>query len=116
VTFSCTSIAAIPKRRTSRSHTVRIHAENGKVGGVFCPVIETTDKVIGERRLRTLRDLAAKGKGAKSEPDAYQSAAAVLATNSQDVPFALIYRVDRKTLQCGTGGRGRHRTGNACFA
>ena len=36
-----------------------IHAEEGKVGGIFCPVIETTEKIIGERRLRTLRDLAA---------------------------------------------------------
>ena len=36
-----------------------IHGEHGKVGGIFCPVIETTDKIIGERRLRTLRDLAA---------------------------------------------------------
>ena len=41
-----------------------IHGEDGAVGGVFCPVIETTEKVIGERRLRTLRDLAARTKGA----------------------------------------------------
>ncbi len=71
-----------------------IHAEGGKVGGVFCPVIETTEKVIGERRLRTLRDLAARCKGADSEESAYQAAATVLAANPQDVPFALIYRVD----------------------
>jgi signal transduction histidine kinase/DNA-binding response OmpR family regulator len=71
-----------------------IHAEGGKVGGIFCPVIETTEKVIGERRLRTLRDLAARCKGADSEESAYQAAATVLAANSHDVPFALIYRVD----------------------
>src|SRR5215472_13741884 len=44
-----------------------IRAEDGEVGGVFCPVIETTDKVIGERRLRTLRDLSDGSKGAESE-------------------------------------------------
>jgi signal transduction histidine kinase len=71
-----------------------IHAEGGKVGGVFCPVIETTEKVIGERRLRTLRDLAAKCKGVLSEEAAYDSAATVLAANPHDVPFALLYRVD----------------------
>jgi len=27
--------------------------ETGGVAGVFCPVIETTDKVIGARRLET---------------------------------------------------------------
>jgi signal transduction histidine kinase len=71
-----------------------IHGEEGTITGVFCPVIETTERVIGERRLRTLRDLAAKCKGAESEPVAYQAAASVLADNPQDVPFALIYRVD----------------------
>ena len=71
-----------------------IHAEGGKVGGVFCPVIETTEKVIGERRLRTLRDLAARCKGASSEHAVYQAAAEVLGTNLKDVPFALIYRVE----------------------
>jgi len=72
-----------------------IHREDGRVGGVFCPVIETTEKVIGERRLRTLRDLAAKCKGAESETTAYRSAAEVLSANPYDVPFALIYRIDQ---------------------
>ncbi|HEY6452193.1 MAG TPA: ATP-binding protein, partial [Steroidobacteraceae bacterium] len=71
-----------------------IHAEMGRVGGIFCPVIETTQKVIGERRLRTLRDLAAGCQGAESEQAVYDSAAKVLAANSHDVPFALIYGID----------------------
>jgi PAS domain S-box-containing protein len=72
-----------------------IHLDDGRVGGVFCPVIETTDKVIGARRLRTLRDLAAKTKGSEREDAAYKAAAAALAANPHDVPFALVYRVDR---------------------
>src|SRR5262245_26243728 len=44
-----------------------IHVESGRVGGIFCPVIETTEKIIAERRLRTLRDLAATCKGAARE-------------------------------------------------
>jgi PAS domain S-box-containing protein len=71
-----------------------IRAEEGKVAGVFCPVIETTDKIIGERRLRTLRDLAARCKGAESERLACVAAANVLAANPHDVPFALVYRID----------------------
>lgn len=71
-----------------------IHTDDGKVGGIFCPVIETTEKVIGERRLRTLRDLAAQCKGAESEDFAYQAAAEIFTANLQDVPFALIYRID----------------------
>ncbi len=70
-----------------------IYDEHGRVGGVFCPCIETTEKVIGERRLTTLRDLAAQCKGAASEKAAYEAAADALGANGRDVPFALIYRV-----------------------
>ena len=71
-----------------------IHGEDGTVAGVFCPVIETTDTVIGARRLRTLRDLAARTKGSQREDAAYEAVAATLAANPHDVPFALIYRVN----------------------
>jgi PAS domain S-box-containing protein len=71
-----------------------IHGERGGVSGVFCPVIETTGKVIGERRLRTLRDLAARCKGLATEEAASRAAAAVIASNPHDVPFALLYHVD----------------------
>jgi PAS domain S-box-containing protein len=70
-----------------------IYDEGGKVGGVFCPCIETTEKVVGERRLVTLRDLAAQCKGSDSERGVYQAAAKVLAANGHDIPFALIYRI-----------------------
>jgi PAS domain S-box-containing protein len=84
-----------------------IRAENGKVGGVFCPVIETTDKVIGERRLRTLRDLSDCSRGAESEHAVCLAAASVLAANPHDVPFALLYRIDdrqRSALLLSTAG------------
>jgi len=71
-----------------------IRDESGGIGGVFTPVKETTEKVIGERRLRTLRDLAARGADAESEPEAWTSAAQVLSENAQDVPFAVLYRLN----------------------
>jgi signal transduction histidine kinase len=71
-----------------------IYDENGGVGGVFCPVIETTDRVIGERRLRTLRDLGSACQGAATEESACRSAAEALAGNRHDVPFAMIYLID----------------------
>ncbi len=67
--------------------------DDGRVGGVFCPVVETTDRVIGERRLRTLRDLTGLGR-AETDADACRVAANVLAANKADVPFAMIYRFD----------------------
>jgi signal transduction histidine kinase len=76
-----------------------IRAEDGKIGGIFCPVIETTDKVIGDRRLRVLRDLASQCKGAESEQAVYTAAAEVFASNPKGLPFTMIYRVDTSSSE-----------------
>ena len=70
-----------------------IRGESGQVAGVFTAVTQTTERVIGERRLRTLRDLAARGTDAKSEQEAWTRAAEVLLDNPFDVPFAAMYRL-----------------------
>ena len=70
-----------------------IPEDDGSIGGVFCPVVETTERVIGERRLRTLRDLAALSR-AEDEAQACRLAASVLAVNGDDIPFSAIYRLD----------------------
>jgi signal transduction histidine kinase/DNA-binding response OmpR family regulator len=67
-----------------------IYEEDGGVSGVFCPVIETTEKIIGARRLETLRELAALRR-AETVREACQQAIAVLAKNGRDVPFAFLY-------------------------
>jgi PAS domain S-box-containing protein len=68
-----------------------IRDESGGVGGIFTAVTETTLRVIGERRLDTLRQLAASAGAAKSTADACRNAAAILATNPQDIPLAALY-------------------------
>ncbi|HEY6939735.1 MAG TPA: ATP-binding protein, partial [Terriglobales bacterium] len=67
-----------------------VRVETGAVGGVFTAVLETTEEIIGQRRLRTLRDLAARGVDARSESDAWRIAATALAENPQDIPFAVL--------------------------
>jgi signal transduction histidine kinase/PAS domain-containing protein len=71
-----------------------VRGETGGVTGVFCIVSETTGRVLGERRLRTLRDLGAAAGGAKSAEEACRIAAKVLGENRADVPFALLYLID----------------------
>jgi signal transduction histidine kinase/serine phosphatase RsbU (regulator of sigma subunit) len=68
-----------------------IRDEGGAVGGVFCAVHETTERVLGERRLRTLRRLAALTAGARSLREAADGVIAALASNPADVPFAALY-------------------------
>ena len=71
-----------------------IRVETGSVGGVFTAVMETTEKVVGERRLRTLRDLAARMVHARSVPDALHIAGEALAENQNDIPFSVICKAD----------------------
>ncbi len=71
-----------------------IFLETGEVGGAFTAVTETTRRVIGERRLSTLRELAANTVEAKSVEEICQIASTTLAHNLYDIPFALLYLVE----------------------
>jgi hypothetical protein len=70
-----------------------IRDETGKVDGVFCIVSETTGRVLGERRLRTLRDLG-QAKEARSPAEACRSALTALTSNPGGIPFASLYLLD----------------------
>src|SRR4051812_32992417 len=62
-------------------------------GGVLVTVIETTERILEERRLRTLRDLAASS-DTQTEHDVCRLAAKTLAQNQHDLPFSLLYLND----------------------
>jgi signal transduction histidine kinase len=76
-----------------------IRDETGGVGGLFHPVTETTSKMLSERRTRTLRDLAARAIKAKTGEEAFALAVETLAEASLDVPFMLVYLIDRTAGQ-----------------
>jgi formate hydrogenlyase transcriptional activator len=69
--------------------------ECGKTGGCFCVTDDRTDCVIGERRLQTLRDLAARCAEATEPEEACRIAAEVLRGNGHDIPFALFYAEEK---------------------
>jgi signal transduction histidine kinase len=71
-----------------------VRDESGKVGGIFCIVSETTTRVLSERRLRTLHQLAARPGDARTVTDACALSAQILESNSLDVPFALVYLLE----------------------
>ncbi|NTU79071.1 MAG: response regulator [Chloroflexales bacterium] len=68
-----------------------IRGEDGSVVGIFNAVIETTFRIIEERRARILRDLSERTAGAQSAPEVCARAAEVLGANPADVPFCLFY-------------------------
>jgi len=71
-----------------------IRDEAGRVGGLFHPVIEMTAKMLGERRTRALRDLAARTSKAKSVSEALALSAQALVEYDLDLPFVLLYELD----------------------
>jgi signal transduction histidine kinase/DNA-binding response OmpR family regulator len=77
-----------------------VRVESGAVGGVFCIVTETTERVVGERRMALLRDLAARNATARTAHDACLLATETLAAKADDVTFALAYLGEE--LQSGT--------------
>ena len=84
-----------------------IRDESGQVVGIFQAITETTEQILSERRLSTLRDLAAKAAEAQVAQDACRIAAETLSQNPNDIPFALLYLLDedRKYARlAGTAG------------
>src|SRR3984885_12425714 len=68
--------------------------DDGRVTGMLCVVTEETQRVIGERRLDTLRDLGSALGAVRSEPEVMQAVERSLARDDKDLPFALIYLED----------------------
>ena len=64
------------------------------IGGVLATVHEITYKVVGERRIKALRDLTAHAGEGKSAEEACRLAALALNDYNKDIPFTLIYLLD----------------------
>ncbi len=65
--------------------------EEARVVGMLCVVSEDTDRVIGERRMATLRDLGSDPSVVRTERQMLDFAAGQLAGNLYDLPFTLTY-------------------------
>ena len=72
--------------------------DHGQIGGLFCAVTEETLKVIGERRLRLLREIAAAMAGLHTCLEVSQAAASCFAGARRDLPFSLIYLFEEDGL------------------
>jgi signal transduction histidine kinase/DNA-binding response OmpR family regulator len=72
-----------------------VRVESGGVGGVYCIVTETTERVVGARRMALLNDLAARQTPARTTRDAYELAMKTLAAQPQDIFFALAHEDGR---------------------
>ena len=76
-----------------------VRVESGAVGGVYCIVTETTERVVGQRRMALLRDLAERNARARTTRQACVLAVDTLAARPDDITFALAY-VDDELQGC----------------
>jgi signal transduction histidine kinase len=89
-----------------------LSGDDGTVAGHLCVVTEETDRVIGERRLKTLRSLAGELSKTITEEQAVSCISRCLGENQKDLPFTLLYLFtedgSEARLACQTGMAEHH--------
>ncbi|MEV5508368.1 SpoIIE family protein phosphatase [Streptomyces orinoci] len=90
----------------------------GDIVGMLCVVSEETERVIGERRMATLRDLGSDPSVIRTEQEVLAFADRQLDRNRKDLPFTLTYLFDGRTarLTGATGIEPGHRAAPAVLS
>ena len=84
-----------------------VYDDRSRISGMLCVVTEVTERVIGERRLRVLRDLAARGRGVDGVQQSCTRVCEVLALYPFDTPFAALYLIEPGARQARRVARTR---------
>ena len=71
-----------------------VYDDENRIAGMLCVVTEITERVLSERGLGVLRDLAARGAGSQLVRQACEELIAVLGDDPLDVPFACLYVIE----------------------
>lgn len=72
-----------------------VPGDDGRPAGMICFNTEDTGRIIGERQLKTLRDLSQNFINTRDKTEVYQSTVAALQQNKHDFPFALLYELSQ---------------------
>jgi PAS domain S-box-containing protein len=76
-----------------------LRGDSGAVEGLMCVVTEETERVLSERRLETLRNLATELVAVRTREQILNGAQAALATNPHDFPFGCVRLFDESQTQ-----------------
>ncbi len=80
--------------------------DNGQVGGVLTALLETTDRVLEDRRRHVLRDLASRTVGARNEEEVWRISTETLGQDRLSLPFTFLYEYrpsERQAYLTGVG-------------
>src|SRR5579883_1184884 len=78
--------------------------DQGGTGGIICANTDDTQRIISERQLVLLRELATRTADARTFHEACTLSASCLETNPYDLPFAMIYLVNPDKQQIFLAG------------
>ena len=70
--------------------------DDGSAGGIICANTDDTQRVVGERQLTLLKEIAARTVEARTPEDACTKSAEALRSNLKDLPFAALYLADKQ--------------------
>jgi hypothetical protein len=87
--------------------------DQGGTGGIFCANSDDTQRIISERQLSLLGDLAARTGDARTWQEVCSLTASSLATDPNDLCFALIYVLDEKRKVATLAGASAVKAGHA---
>ena len=65
--------------------------DDGQVGGVLTNALDMTERVIEDRRIQVLRDVASRTAEARNEEEVWRVSAETLGQNRTSAPFAFLY-------------------------
>lgn len=99
-TYYTFSYTPIPKDMT----------DGGKAGGIICASSDDTARVIGERQIALLRELASHSSKARTVTDACRACVDGLETDARDITFSLLYleEEDGYRLESSSGIQSNH--------
>ncbi|WP_442807520.1 response regulator [Trinickia soli] len=78
--------------------------DDGSVGGIICANTDDTQRVMSERQLALLRELAAGATNARTWQEVSECSMRALRTDARDLPFALLYLAEQDKAQMKLAG------------
>jgi len=81
--------AASRKKRITPSPIAHSPTTMARINGMLCVVTEETDRLLGERRVETLRDVASALASTNTEDEVQQALKEQFSRNKKDLPFTL---------------------------
>jgi PAS domain S-box-containing protein len=110
-TFYAQDMLVIPQRKGFKEETYWTFSyspmpdDNGKSNGIFCACSDVTEKVLSERRIKTLHELSQLNNSLETVEQVCQYALQILGQKEADLPFTAIYLLDQRTQKAYLKGQ-----------